>query len=254
MRSQRGCPSTTGHRLDLKMPSAITFRTHNGGCEPQSRPQDPRRTLLEMRIEDKLTLMRTELRALETEAIILRVLQPIGLPVPTIVRQARRDRVTSTMTKLVLSCQLGVTLFETGWSKTDERCVRAKLQVRQGIARIAAQKSYSFGLPGQVAAGWGCSTWAHAFAVMIEEYLQDGEDEYLNLPYNEIRQFISNNEEALADVNEARLVAPDTCSKSVLVDPSRGDVVAFFNFKEAFWGDPDLHEPVGTVRGTKGDL
>ena len=187
-------------------------------------------------------LLRHERRCLENEACTLSVLASSGLPIPKLLMHDAGNK--SLGSPFLLTSQLPGICVEKVWAqlKKDERS-SIERQIQALGFSIGQHTSRSFGPVLLVSEGKGFATWREAFMFMVASVLSDGEDILVSLPYEEIREQVSNAGPILDKVKEAQLVPVGfDHPKNVLVDPVSKDVTGILDFGRTVWGDFRLVE------------
>lgn len=191
-------------------------------------------------------LLRHERYALETEAMVLALLRPSGLPVAQVIRHEPTKRSIGApflLTTSLPGAQLSKVLVSRSAPAGPRRTAIEEEQKRL-LTSISAHKAQTFGPVPTVAMGKGHETWGDAFRAMLSDAIRDAEDGFVHLPYNQISMAVERAQSVLDDVQEPRLVVPGLSKPaSVLVEPINDGhyrVSGIVGFQSAFWGDAEM--------------
>ena len=212
------------------------------------------RLIMKANPSSSVRLLRHERLGLEAEALTLNLLGRYALPVPSLVKYERNDKSGGPSFLLTTHFQgTPISKAKPFLSMADSLSIQH--QASDLVTTIAQQKSLTFGELPMVACGQGFRSWREAFRSMMESLLRDAEDMFVNLPYSQIREQFRRTETALDDVLEARLVVlglaePD----NILIDVRTKQITGIVDFKRALWGDVQMGEDPGLIRGGKGLL
>jgi hypothetical protein len=184
------------------------------------------------------SLLRRELRALETEARALALLRRCANPcIPQLFHYDPHGGFMGSAF-LLRQHMKGSTVLEMEPSLTpgDRKEVDRHLVF---LARIIGQQvAPSFGSLEEVAAGRGSHSWRRAFTTLFEDALRDAEDMFIHLPYAEIRREVNRLSPVLEEITTPRLVIIHLGRPSqVLLDPELKQLSGIVDLASAFWGD-----------------
>lgn len=113
----------------------------------------------------------------------------------------------------------------------------------QYVRRLSAVTGQSFGYLRRAQTSCGSSSWARAFAGLLETVLRDAEDALISLPYDGMRDLVRRHRASLDRVTTPRLVLLELAAdKNVVVDPKRYQVTGVLDFSTAIWGDPYMSD------------
>ena len=135
-------------------------------------------------------LLRSEHTYFDTEATVLESLATSSLPIPRILRYEHKTHPLSS--PFLLTTHLpGSRLsdVEAQLTKAERKSIEKKIESCRSI--LGQYRSYTFGPAGLVKAGQGFKGWKEAFIAMLESVMMDGEDILVNLPYFQIREYVS---------------------------------------------------------------
>ncbi|MEV7806811.1 aminoglycoside phosphotransferase family protein [Microbispora sp. NPDC088329] len=195
---------------------------------------DGRHVVLKLGPPPGLRLLTYERHLLRTEAMVYHLAQPVGLPMPALLRASFDDPVVGG-DYLILSALDGKPWNRTTVSPAEESTLRFELG--RLLARLHA-------IPGTGAFGYQYAgltgrTWREAFLVMIGALLDDAV--YYNTPLPativEIVGLVHMNAHVLDQVTTPSLVHFDVWPGNVFLNGD-GRVQALIDHERAFWGDP----------------
>lgn len=183
-------------------------------------------------------LLRQEQCLLETEAQAMSILkQSVVSCIPSLLHYDRRGTLFGS-SFILRKFVAGTTLQELE-SQIDDQARNDIERTLGSVANSISQHvSHSFGSLEQVASGSGKRSWREAFLTLFEGILRDSEDNFVNLPYTDIRKQVYRLSPALEEVKLARLVVVDLGRPSqVLLDPESKRVTGVVDLSSALWGD-----------------
>ena len=200
-----------------------------------------------------IPLLKHERESLESEVLVLKLLDRSGLPIPSILKYEKNAKLLGS--PFLLTTRLrGSLLIDALPSLSRADRIGIERQIAMLTTTIAQHSSSTFGPMYLVSAGLGYRSWREAFRRMLESILKDAEDVLVNLPFSQIREQVARAEFALDGVREARLVILGLGeADKILIDSRTKEVTGISDFKQVLWGDPEMGEPEGN-NGTRAML
>jgi aminoglycoside phosphotransferase (APT) family kinase protein len=199
---------------------------------------DGRRLVLKLSPPPELEQLSYERDLLRTEALVYRLCEPTGVPMPTLIHTGFDDPVLGG-DYLVLSALDGVPWNQAAASldPADERALRRELG--RHLAEFNTVTGEVFGYPH---AGLTGATWRAAFLTMVGAVLRDSARYATPLPLSasEIAAAIAAVSGVLDDVRVPSLVHFDIWPGNVFLTLDDGPprIQAIIDHERAFWGDP----------------
>ncbi|KAK3703544.1 hypothetical protein LTR37_014391 [Vermiconidia calcicola] len=125
---------------------------------------------------------------------------------------------------------------------------QALASIDKSLGRYVRQLSSLSGTQfGPIQQSQGCvpgfSTWAKAFAFILEAVMRDGEDALISLPYEPIRDLVRRHRSSLDKVTQPKLLLLELSSdRNVVVDVKTHRVSGLLDYSTAIWGDPFMSD------------
>ncbi|KXL42977.1 hypothetical protein M433DRAFT_297562 [Acidomyces richmondensis BFW] len=188
-------------------------------------------------------LLRHEADRLETEAYALQILsgRVDFITARLIEHQATRIQIGSCY--LISGPFSGQILSDVEPQLSSQALASIDKSLGQYVRRLSALTGPAFGALRHSQGYSGASSWARAFASMLETVLRDGEDALINLPYEGMRELVRRHRSSLDKITQPRLVLLELCSDdNVVVDTKSYKVAGLLDFSTAFWGDPFMSD------------
>jgi len=189
---------------------------------------------------DTSRLCTYELGLLGTEALIYRMLDGRGVPVPAVLH--------TDFTRAAIDADIVVAEHLPGvpWhglELDDAQTATIRRNLGALMARMHRVEGPTFGYPAEEA-GLTAGTWREAYRLMVEAILADGDRWGIELPADRVRRVISTHRDALDGVTRPSVVHTDLWAGNIFVDPETLEIVGIIDTERTLWGDP-LHELVG---------
>jgi hypothetical protein len=163
-----------------------------------------------------------------------------SVSVSAIINDAARSS-THKLPPVLLGGFYGVPLSQIWSGLTESDRSGVERQVAEIQACVAQYRTTAFG-PAVVKLPASKSvSWREAFQAMMFSLLNEGEDMYVNLPYDRIRDQVRKAGRTLDNVREAGLIVMHIHdAENILVDERTLKVNGVADTGKAFWGDPDM--------------